>query len=182
MQLENARWIVVAGLLIIASGAGQSVLAQDGSRAPISPAGEPAADTSTKGWGPRVGLGSDPDQLILGVHWDVGLLTPHLRLVPNLELGLGDDHTILSTTVPLHYVFREVDASFFPYVGGGLTLGFVNHDPPGGGDDEDDLEAALRAIGGMEWRLSGQTNFFTEANLEFGDIHDLQLLAGWTFR
>lgn len=174
MHLGNARWIVVAGLLIIMSGAGQSVLAQD-------PAGEPAADTSTMGWGPRVGLGTDPDQLILGVHWDVGL-SPHLRLVPNLELGLGDDHTILSTTVPLHYVFREVDPSFFPYVGGGITLGFVNHDPPGGGDDEDDLEAALRAIGGMEWRLSGRTDFFTEANIEFGDIHDLQLLAGWTFR
>lgn len=181
-HFEAMNLITAAWLIIIVSAVGPPVLAQDGSRTPIKPEGEPALNTSSKGWGPRVGVGFDPDQIIGGVHWDVGRFTPHLRLVPNMELGLGDDHTILSVTVPLHYVFRDVDVNFFPYVGGGLTLGLVNHDPPGDHDDDDDIEGALRGIGGMEWRWTEKTDFFTEANVVFGDVHDLQLMAGWTFR
>jgi len=135
------------------------------------------------GWGPRVGLASGPDQIIGGVHWDLGRVHSQLRFVPNVMLGFGDDHTILEATLPVHWMFDDVNASFTPYVGGGLGIGWVHKDlPPQSNGDEDDLEFALKAIGGMEWRLKNNKDFFAELSLDFGDLHDFQVIAGWTFR
>jgi len=46
------------------------------------------------GWGPHIGLGGDPDQLLLGLHFDVGRIAPRVRFQPDVELGIGDNHTI----------------------------------------------------------------------------------------
>jgi len=136
-----------------------------------------------QGWGPRVGLASDPDQGIGGIHWDLGKVHSQLRFVPNVQVGFGDDHTIVEGTAPVHWMFDEVDAGFTPYAGGGLSIAWVDHDDHGrGNDDDSDVELALKAIGGLEWRLRGQTDFFVELALVFGDIHDFQAVAGWTFR
>jgi hypothetical protein len=187
-KTRRARWGVVAGAVLLACTLASPVTAQEAdTRRPISE--EPAARAELMGWGPRVGVGTDPDQVIGGLHWVVGRITPHFRIVPNLEFGVGDDHTILAATVPLHFVFRDVDVNFFPYVGGGLTLGWIDHDHEPHGvahghdhDDDGDLEAAAKAIGGLEWRLTRQTDFFTEANVVVGDLHDIPLMMGWTFR
>lgn len=135
-----------------------------------------------QGWGPRVGLSSDPDQAIGGVHWNLGTGHDQLRLAPNVQVGFGDDHTILEGTVPVHWMFNKVEADFTPYAGGGLAIAWIDRDlPPNSKADDTEVELALKAIGGLEWRLSGGTDFFVELNLEFGDIHDFQAVAGWTF-
>jgi hypothetical protein len=131
------------------------------------------------GIGPRVGASSDPDQVVGGIHFNFGEFVPRLRFQPNLELGLGDDYTIISATAPVHYRFK-VDANVVPYAGGGLTLAFVNFDPPQG-DDETDFEIGAKAVGGVEWPLSGNNAFFVELNVGFGDIPDVQVMAGWMF-
>ncbi len=142
-----------------------------------------------RGWGPRVGLADDPDQAVVGIHWDLGNVADRLRFVPNFELGVGDDHHLLVGNAPLHYVFRRVEAGFTPYAGGGLAFGLVDHDHRRNrgrfgddGDDDTDFEVAVKAIGGLEWRLSDGTDFAVELNLVFGDLHDVQVLAGWTFK
>jgi hypothetical protein len=147
------------------------------------------SDVGLRGWGPRVGLADDPDQAILGLHWDIGNVAEHLRFVPNFELGVGDDHLLLVGNAPLHYVFRPVDAGFTPYAGGALSVGLVDHDHRRNrgrfgddGDDDTDFELAIKAIGGLEWRLNQRTDFLVELNLVFGDLHDVQVLAGWTFK
>ena len=131
------------------------------------------------GIGPRVGVSSDPDQIIGGVHFNFGEFVPHLRFQPNVELGFGDDFTILSATAPVHYRF-QVDAPVVPYAGGGLTLAFVKFDPDNG-DSDTDFEIGAKAIGGVEWPLSGNNAFFVELNVGFGDIQDVQVMAGWMF-
>jgi hypothetical protein len=141
---------------------------------------ETAADLSKpkmRGWGLRVGLADDPDQVVAGVHFDLGEIVEHLRLQPNIELGVGDNHTTLFGTGALHYRF-DVNAQFRPYAGGGLTLGFIDHDHR---DDDTDFEIGLKVIGGIEWRLKKAQEFFLELNLGFGDIHDAQVFVGWTF-
>ena len=147
------------------------------------------SDVGLRGWGPRVGLADDPDQAVIGLHWDIGNVAEHLRFVPNFELGVGDHHHILVGNAPLHYVFRPVEAGFTPYAGGGLAFGLVDHDHDRDrrrfGDDrrdETDFELAVKAIGGLEWHLSNRTDFLLELNLVFGDLHDVQVLAGWTFK
>ena len=146
-----------------------------------------AADMGLRGWGPRVGLASDPDQVLLGVHWDVGEFAPQVRFVPNVQLGVGDDVIVIEGTAPVHYVFGTTDAGFAPYVGGGLAIAWIDVDRNGQGngndfdEDDSDVELGAKALGGMEWKLSGGSHFFVELNLGIGDLHDFQAVAGWTF-
>jgi len=138
-----------------------------------------AQDIGYYGIGPRVGVSSNPDQIIGGVQFNLGEFAPHLRFQPNAELGFGDDYTILSATAPVHYRFK-VNSNIVPYVGGGLTVAFVKFDP-NNGDNDTDFEIGAKAIGGVEWPLSGNDAFFLELNVGFGDIQDVQIMAGWMF-
>lgn len=136
-----------------------------------------SADLMYRGWGIRAGVGDDPDQGIVGAHWDLGTLTKNLRWVPNLEGGFGDNHTIISTTLPLHYVF-PVDGSVVPFAGGGPLLAYVDHDHARGGSD---FEVALGLALGAEWTLKSGNRLFLELDLTSGDTHDVKFLIGWTW-
>ena len=131
------------------------------------------------GLGPRVGVSSDPDQIIGGMQFNFGNFVPNLRFQPNFELGFGDDFTIISVTAPVHYRWK-INANVVPYAGGGITLAFVDHDLDDGRNDRD-FEIAAKAIGGIEWPLQGSKQFFLELNVGFGDIQDVEVLAGWMF-
>ena len=50
----------------------------------ILPTSVLAADMGLKGWGPRLGVADDPDQIIGGVHWNLEELARQL-------LGTGID-------------------------------------------------------------------------------------------
>jgi len=139
-----------------------------------------AEGPSLQGWGIRVGAADDPDQLLAGVQLDFGELAEALRLRPDFQLGFGDDHTILSAAVPVHYRF-ETDTGFAPYAGGGVVLAFVDRDRPRAGQDDQDFEVGAEIVGGLEWALQGGRAFAVELNLVFGDVHDVEVLAGWTF-
>ena len=131
------------------------------------------------GVGPRVGVTSDPDQVMGGMQFNFGDFVPRLRFQPNFEVGVGDDHTIITVTAPVHYRFK-VDANVVPYAGGGITLGWVDHELDNGEDDTD-FEIAAKAVGGVEWPLKGNKQFFTELTVGFGDIQDIEVLVGWMF-
>ena len=149
-----------------------------------------SAELGLRGWGPRVGLAADPDQVLFGFHFDVGDVATKLRMVPNVQLGIGDDVTVLEGTLPLHYVFGKTGAGFAPYAGGGLAVAWFDvdreGDGPGNGNgnddfDDSDVELGVKAIGGLEWSLGGRKKFFVELSLGIGDLHDFQAVAGWTF-
>jgi hypothetical protein len=132
-----------------------------------------------QGWGLRVGVGDDPDQVIAGVQFDFGDVARRVYLEPNVELGIGSDHTILTVSGALHYRFQK-QRSFRPYAGGAITLGLDYHDPPDR-DSDTDFAIALKAIGGTTWILKSRREFFLELALVVGDLHDVQLMAGWRF-
>lgn len=131
------------------------------------------------GLGPRGGVTSDPDQGFLGIHFNFGEFAPRLRFQPSLEIATGDHHDILSMNIPAHYRF-SVQGDVVPYAGGGVVAALVNHDRDHRGDDND-FEIGFKAIGGIEWPLQNNNDFFLELNLGFGDIQDVQVLAGWMF-
>lgn len=132
-----------------------------------------------KGWGVRVGLSSDPDQIIGGFHWDLGRIVPKLRLQPNVELGVGDDAVTLFGALPVHYLF-DIESKFTPYAGGSFVLGLVRLDRPRGGNDTN-VEAGLRAIGGLQWPLKNGKPIAVEVNIGLGDIPEFQAKVAWTF-
>ena len=131
------------------------------------------------GLGPRVGVSSNPDQIVGGMQFNLGEFVPHLRFQPNFEVGFGDDFTIISATAPVHYRFK-VKANIVPYAGGGITLAYINHDLDNGNNDTD-FDITAKAVGGVEWPLKSNRQFFLELNVGFGDIQDTEVLAGWMF-
>lgn len=134
-----------------------------------------SADLRYRGWGIRAGVGDDPDQGIVGAHWDLGTLTTNLRFMPNFELGFGDNHNIASLTLPLHYVF-PVNGSFVPYGGGGAILAYVDRDK---GSSE--FEVAAMLAFGVDMILKSHNKLFIELDVASGDVHDVKLLFGWSW-
>ena len=163
MSLKSLIFALLLPMLLLLSTAAQAQ--QD----PVRP--------QYQSWGVRGGFANDPDQLVIGVHFDLGQILDNLQFRPNIELGIGDDHTVLAVTAPVHYRFKA-HSEVRPYAGGGPAIGLVDRDRPGAGTD---LEIALKAVAGAEWRLRNGNDFFVELNLVFGDLHDAQILAGWTF-
>ena len=139
-----------------------------------------AQDIGFNSWGLRAGVSDDPDQFVAGVQADFGEFVTNLRFQPNLELGLGDDTTIVSLTAPVHYRF-PLEGSLTLYAGGGLTLGFIDRDEVRGNEDDDsDFEISPMAVGGVAWPV-GQSELSLELNLIGGDFPNVKLMAGWMF-
>lgn len=128
------------------------------------------------GWGPRAGVSIDPDQIHLGAHLDLGDLAEHLVLLPNIEVGMGDNATILTAMFEVDYRFQENWGSWRPYVGGGIGPVFlwVN--------DFSSTEFGLTIQGGITRRLKGRPGlFFIELKLGLSDAPDMKFSVGWLF-
>jgi hypothetical protein len=137
-----------------------------------------ARENQPAGWGLRVGVADDPDQIIIGGQYTMGGIAKRVYFEPNLELGLGDDHTIFTATGAMHYHFR-VKAKVFPYAGAGLTLGLDRHDR---GDTKDtDFLIALKFVGGVSWNTGETDQFFLELQLGTGELWNAEVVAGWRF-
>ena len=139
-----------------------------------------AAELGFYGWGPRLGVGDKPDQVLVGLHQDLGEFVDRVRLQISVELGFGDDRTIASVTLPVHYRFR-VEQDFVPYLGGGLVLGFIDLDRDRGDDSEFEIAPVL--VGGIEKPVRGGNDLLLELHLTPGDdLHDAKVIVGWMFR
>jgi len=135
-------------------------------------------DFGARGWGIRLGVGDDPDQIIGGVQLDYGEFKG-VHLEPNIELGIGDDHVTLSGLYAVHYRFRHIE-QFRPYAGLGLGLAVVYFDHPILGDDTD-LDIGFRLMGGTNWALKTGREAFLEVSFGLGFVNDIQIMGGWSF-
>lgn len=135
---------------------------------------------SAAGWGPRLGLTVDPDQVHFGAHIDAGYLADQLRFQPNFEMGIGNDMTLAAFNFDMLYLFNSRMDAWRPYAGGGAGANIVNRDNNRGNDS--DLEAGLNLVGGIERSLSSGGRFLTELRLGLIDTPDLKWTVGWTFQ
>ncbi len=128
------------------------------------------------GWGVRLGLADDADQVLGGAHFNLGEFAKNVRFQPDVQLGTGDDFTTFYGTVPVYYRFDTATA-FTPYAGGGIALGWIDDDRA----DETDFEIGGKVTGGLEWPQGNGQAFFVELSLGFGDVHDATVMAAWSF-
>ena len=147
----------------------------------LAAAGPALAEMGLYGWGPRLGAGDDPDQVLIGVHQDFGEIVDNLRFQPSLDLGIGDDHTLVSAVLPVHYRFPG-GSKTTPYLGGGALLAWIDHDRPGRRGSDSDFEIAPVLVAGVEWQARRAADVLLELQLPGGDAHDAKLLVGWIFR
>lgn len=126
-----------------------------------------AAAPAFAGVGLQAGLSLDPDDFIVGLHWNSKPLAEGVVWVPSVEAGFGDV-TMIAGNVDLHYVFKT-SSKLAPYAGGGATLNWFDFD----GGSETDFGGSL--LGGIQ--LNPQ--MFLEAKVGLGDVPDWKFLVGW---
>lgn len=140
---------------------------------------DPYTDVGFRGWGPRVGLSLNPDQLHFGAHIDFGNFARHVRFQPNLELGFGDDIKLFTANAELAYRFSARWDVWSPYLGGGIGANVKSVDV--GGDNTSRTDMGVNLLAGIEKGLSSGDRFFIEAKFSLNDVPDAKGTVGWTF-
>jgi hypothetical protein len=130
------------------------------------------------GIGPRVGFTVNPDQFHFGGQVDFGEIATNLMMVPNLEIGVGDNLTTVAPSFELDYRFRTDWGVWSPYLGGGA--GPIFYSAKHGNSD---TQFGLYVQGGILKGFSGRNSgyFFIEAKLGLVDAPDAKFTVGWTF-
>ena len=143
----------------------------------------PAAHASGgyQGWGPRLGLTMDPDQFHFGAHADLSTGKRNLRLQPNLELGLGNDLTVLSLQLDGAFRLNSNWDAWSPYLGGGVGWYVIGDGDDGIANGKTTNGAGLSPLVGIERGLSSGSRYFIEAKVGFFDAPEVKLTTGWTF-
>ncbi len=135
-----------------------------------------ARASSFSTFGPHFGFSTDPSQLVVGGHLQMGDVAPHLDFVPSIDLGFGDNVTVLSLNGDFHYRLEVSGARWQPYVGGGVSL----HHASSNGYSS--TVGAGSFIFGADVPTQSGSRFFVEGKLGIGDGPTFKALAGWSFK
>jgi len=158
---------IVLAVLLIGAGAAQQSRAQD----------------VILGIGGRVGATLDPDQVHFGVHADLGEIVEQLVFRPNVEVGVGNDLTLVAINPEVVYRFTDHRTkNYVPYAGGGIGLNFLSHDNGHPLADDDEFQVGLNLLGGLEFETSKTSSLFMEAKFGIGDSPEVKLSFGFTVR
>ncbi len=138
------------------------------------------------GWGFRAGVSANPDQVFGGFHVDLGEPVKHLRLMPNVEFGVGDDTKLLAVNLGAHWEFTTTSwGGWMPYAGAEVGFQYVKFDniprTPRRPFDDDDTDVQLSAVGGVASRLKGGNSWFFEVKVGLLEDPDVKAMVGITF-
>ncbi len=134
------------------------------------------------GIGPRIGVSLDPDQIVFGGQAVIGEVAPSVTFDPGVEVGFGDDQTLIAFNLDMHYHFQIQGSQWRPYGGLGLGVNFFSFDNPPPFRDDSETNVGGNVILGAGVPTRTGSRFFTEARFGLGDIPSLKLLVGWHFR
>lgn len=126
------------------------------------------------GAGVRVGVALDPDLFTVGAHIESDPLIDRLRFRPNLEVGVGDDLTLIAINAEFAYWFPSRRA-WSLYAGGGPAINIYRFG--GGGRRESDTEPGFNILVGLAHR----EGLFTEFKIGAMDSPELRLTIGFAF-
>ncbi len=131
------------------------------------------AGSATAGqYGLRGGLTVDPDQFHIGGHLDLGLVADPMRVVPNVEVGFGNDLTVVAFNCDFIYDFPQNAWS----LGGEVGLNMVDHK-----DFDSNTDVGLSILGNYRVGLNSGKILILEAKLGLIDSPDAKFTVGWNF-
>jgi hypothetical protein len=122
--------------------------------------------------GLRAGVSGSPDQFYAGVHYETADLVDRLRFRPNVEIGVGDDVTLVALNFEFCYHARLPRTAWSVYGGGGPALNIyrsANDTTPEGG---------FNILVGLEHRRG----LFTELKVGALNSPSVKFAIGYVFR
>lgn len=121
--------------------------------------------------GIQAGVSLDPDQVYFGGHVETGPLVDRVRFRPNIELGLGDDLTLITFNFEFTYAFSE-NRPWNLYAGAGPAISWFDTDFGSSTDGGFNILVGAKHSEGM----------FFEMKIGMADVPDLKFGVGFTFR
>jgi len=140
-----------------------------------------AASPTVTAFGPRVGASIDPDQLVVGGQLSLQEFAPDWSFDPNLELGFGDNLTVIAFNLDAYYHLRLSGSDWRPYLGAGLGANFSSWDAPLGEHDNSDTEIGLNVVAGFNVPAGSGDHWFAELRFGIGEIPTLKIVGGFNF-
>ncbi len=131
--------------------------------------GTMARPTDAQEVGVRVGVSVDPDQFYVGVHGEGGPLIERLWFRPNVELGVGDGHTVVAVNFEFAYKI-ELERPWSVYLGGGPAFNVISNRTT-------DAEGGFNIVLGLEH----SRGLFVEFKVGALDSPDIKFGIGYTF-
>jgi hypothetical protein len=122
-------------------------------------------------FGARAGVSVDPDQFYFGGHVQTEPLIDRLRFRPNIEIGLGDDTTLVGFNVEFAYFFPS-RTPWQIYAGGGPALNIIKV------DDDTRSEAGLNMLVGLQHAKG----LFFEFKVGAFDSPDFKFGVGYSWK
>jgi hypothetical protein len=123
--------------------------------------------------GVRGGISVDPDQFFVGGHYETTALVDRLHFRPNVELGFGDDLTLLGVNFEVIYKLPLDTAPWTLYAGGGPALNVYWFE-----DIDSDNEAGFNGFFGAE----SERGLFFEVKVGAEGSPRLKFMVGWNLR
>lgn len=154
MRVSVNRWLTgLSFLLGVVLFSSTPALAQDG--------------------GIRGGISVDPDQFYFGGHLETSPLVDRLYFRPNLEVGIGDDLTLIAANMEFVYKFTR-SRGLNLYAGAGPALNIFMFDE----SDDAETEAGFNILVGAET----PKGLFFEFKIGTIDSPDFKFGVGYTWR
>ena len=139
-------------------------------------AGPRSAIAAPSGFGLQLGMTSDPDDLVGGIHYILPLAR-HIAFAPSIDVGTGGGDLSLSLNGNLHINLLP-DEEIGPYVG----AGFSSYTAGPSDDTSDQPDAAgPTAIAGVWLNRHGGTSWSLETRFGFSGVSPFTGLLAVTF-
>jgi hypothetical protein len=120
--------------------------------------------------GMKAGASVDPDQFYFGGQVETAPLIDQLRFRPNVEIGIGDDLTLVAFNIEFAFDFPQV-GDWRWFVGAGPALNLINI------EDDTESEGGFNVLAGA----AHQSGLFGEVKFGLGDSPDFKIGVGYSF-
>jgi hypothetical protein len=121
--------------------------------------------------GVQAGMSLDPDQFFFGGHVETSPLVDRLRFRPGVDIGIGDDVTLVGFNLDFTYTFAS-RSPWAIYAGGGPALNWIDD------DFGSDTAGGFNLLIGARQRQG----MFFEMKIGMVDSPDFKFGVGYSFR
>ncbi len=138
----------------------------------------PAAAQGTVGV--KAGASAGPDQFYFGGQFESGPIADQLRFRPNLEIGIGDERTLIAVNIEFAYTIPLRNKPWRVLLGAGPAFNVINYDEdfPGNADPgETRTEGGFNILVGLAHR----DGLFAEFKVGALESPDIKFGVGYSF-
>jgi len=131
-----------------------------------------ATPANAQTFGVRAGASADPDQFFFGGHYETKPLMKDLTFRPNIEVGFGDDVTLVAFNIEFAYWIDLNNKPWKLYVGGGPAA--IVSDT----DTSTDFNGGFNLLVGAQHR----GGLFGEFKVGLIDSPEVKFTVGYVFK